>query len=378
MAIYLDYAAATPVDDDVIMAMQPYLAEKFYNPSALYRPAADVSRDLNIARSDVAVVLGAKSSEIIFTAGGTEANNLAIHGIMQAYPKANLVISAIEHDSIRRPAQRYNNGIIKVDHCGLVNPADIISAVNKNTVLVTVMYANNEIGSVQSLRKISAELQKIKKDRLESGNDLPLYFHTDAAQAGNFLDMHVHRLGVDLMTINGGKLYGPKQTGVLFIKSGTNLNSIVQGGGQERNLRSGTENVAGAVGFAKALAKATNKRKQEAVRIQTLQKEFIKSLQEQIPQAIINGSLNHRLPNNLHVTFPRVDNERLLIKLDEEGIYAAAGSACSASQEESSHVLQAIGLNEDDIRGSIRFSMGRQTTSAEIKKTVAALRRLIA
>lgn len=378
MAIYLDYAAATPVDPDVLAAMKPFFDVSFHNPSALYGPAVQASRALEASRSDIAAVLGAKSSEIIFTAGGTEANNLAIHGVMRQYPKARVALSAIEHDSVAMPAGLWNPISLKVNEAGILEPETVAKAITDDTVLVSVMYANNEIGTVQPIRKIAAALDKIRGERQQKGHKLPLLLHTDAAQAGNYLDMHVHRLGVDLMTINGGKLYGPKQTGVLFVRSGVNLQPILQGGGQERGLRSGTENVAGAVGFAKALQKATDLRHDETARLKALQKTFIDLLKKDFPQAIINGSLKHRLPNNIHVTFPGTDNERILMALDMEGIYAAAGSACSASHEEPSHVLKAIGLSEKDIRASVRFSLGRQTSEDDIKKTVIVLKRLLA
>ena len=378
MAIYLDYAAATPVDEDVLAAMQPFFTRQFYNPSAIYEPAVAVSKALGAARAEIADVLGAKSTEIIFTAGGTEANNLAIHGVMQSYPKANAVLSAIEHDSVREPALQYETAVLKVGTDGLVDPASIEHAVNSQTVLVSVMYVNNEIGTVQPIRRIATELQKIKAKRQKAGNETPLYFHVDAAQAGNYLDLHVHRLGADLLTINGGKLYGPKQVGVLFVRSGVVLKPLINGGGQERNLRSGTENVAGAVGLAAALKQSSDMRHVEIGRLKSLQKQLIDGLKKEFPSMVINGSLKHRLPNNLHVTLPGTDNERVLMQLDNEGIYAAAGSACSASSEEPSHVLKAIGVGEAGIKSSLRFSMGRQTTPEDISYTVLTLKRLLA
>lgn len=378
MPIYLDYAAATPVDSDVLAKMQPFFAEQFYNPSALYGPAVRVSKALSTARSDIAKILGAKASEIIFTAGGTEANNLAVHGVMQRFPKAHMVLSAIEHDSVREPARQYNFSQLKVDADGLVNTMSIQNIVKEDTVLVSVMYANNEIGTVQPLKKIATELQKIKTKRLKDSNDLPLYFHVDAAQAGNYLDMHVHRLGADLMTINGGKLYGPKQSGILFVGSGINLKPMLTGGGQERSLRSGTENIAGAVGLAAALKQSSALRHDESERLKILQKQFIEELRHNFTDVIVNGSLKYRLPNNLHITLPGTDNERVLMQLDNEGIYAAAGSACSAGSGELSHVLDAIGIDEDSIKSSLRFSMGRQTSAEDVTKTVSALKRLLA
>ncbi len=378
MAIYLDHAAATPVDPKVLAAMVPFYSELFHNPSALYGPALAVGQSLALARADCASVIGAKPSEIIFTAGGTEANNLAIHGVMRKHPGSKAAISAVEHDSVRVPAARYDTIVIPVTNKGLVDAASISQTINDSVVLVSVMYANNEVGTVQPIRRIAAELSLIRKTRLQTGNRLPLYFHVDAAQAGNYLDLHVHRLGVDLMTINGGKLYGPKQSGLLFIKSEVRLQALIDGGGQEQNLRSGTENIANAVGLARALQMSAAMRHEETKRLRQLQANFISQLKVLFPEVIINGSLQHRLPNNLHITLRGTDNERVLMALDMQGIYAAAGSACSASYETPSHVLKAMGMNEADIRSSLRFSSGRNTQQANIDQTVQVLKQILA
>lgn len=375
--IYLDYAAATPLDDQVLSAMQPYLATQFYNPSATYQAARDTRKALETARGSAAHWLGARGSEVVFTAGGTEANNLAIHGIMRRFPKSNIVISAVEHESVSAPAGRYDCREAAVQADGRLNSEDLRQKIDDQTVLVSIMYANNEIGTVQSIREIGQLLAEIRKKRRADGNDLPLYFHTDACQAANYLDLHVARLGVDLLTLNGGKIYGPKQSGCLYVKAGVDLLPLVDGGGQERGLRSGTENVAAAVGFAKALDIAQTTRRDETARLQTLQQQFITELKKTIPEAIINGSLKYRLPNNLHITIPGQDNEWLLIQLDEAGIMAAAGSACSAGNQESSHVLHALGLDDDAARASLRFSMGRATTSETVDQTVRTLAQLI-
>lgn len=380
MAVYLDYAAATPVDEQVLVAMQPYFARQFANPSANYEPARSALAALNQARSDVAGVLGAKSTEIIFTAGATEANNLALFGVTNAHQGAKVVTTAIEHESVIEPLKKLGTKVtfVKPESDGIVDPDKIAAAIDDETVLVSVMYANNEVGTVQPVKKIANHLVAIRKERARKGVKTPLYFHSDAAQAANYLDMHVHRLGLDLMTINGGKIYGPKQSGALFVRSGVELEPLIYGGGQERGLRSGTENVAGAVGLAKALQLASELRHVENDRLSALNHEFAKKLAELVPDLTINGSKKHRLPNNLHVTIPGQDNERLLMALDSRGIYAAAGSACSASNDEPSHVLTAMGLPDPDIRSSIRFSMGRQTTSAEFEITVRELRSILA
>jgi len=371
--IYLDYAAATPLDPTVLESMRPYFSEHFYNPSAVYLSARSVQRDLETARSTIAVVLGSKPSEIIFTAGGTEANNLAIRGVMEEFPGSNIVLSSIEHDSVIGPAKLYKNKLASISPDGIINIPKLLAMIDDQTVLVSVMYCNNEVGSIQPIHKIAEALEQVKKTRAEKGNKLPLYFHSDAAQAGNYLDLHVSRLGIDLMTINGSKIYGPKQSGALYIRTATRLKPQIFGGGQEFGVRSGTENVAADIGLASALGFAQQKRLEESKRLAELQTIFIKLLQEKIPGVVINGSLKQRVVNNVHITLPGQDNERILMQLDEAGILAAAGSACSASSAEPSHVLKAMGINKSDAQASIRFTMGRQTDLAAVQKTVDVL-----
>ena len=371
--IYLDHAAATPLDGAVLKAMQPFFAASFYNPSATYAAAREVRQALEAARARVAHWLGARPSEVIFTAGGTEANNLALHGVMRRFPGANLVVSAIEHESVLGPAREYDCREAAVQPDGRLNPDDLRHKIDDQTVLVSVMYANNEIGTVQPLREAARIIDQKRRERTSG---LPLYFHTDACQAANYLDLHVARLGVDLMTLNGGKIYGPKQSGALYVKAGTELRPLLQGGGQERGLRSGTENVAAAAGLAAALDLVQSGRHAEARRLQDLQRQFFELLEQQLPAAAVNGSHKYRLPNNIHLTLPGQDNERLLIRLEEAGILAAAGSACSASHEEPSHVLRALGLSDAAARASVRFTMGRSTDAAAIKTVVKTLAQL--
>ena len=371
--IYLDYAAATPLSPLVLKAMEPYFIERFYNPSAGYLAAQAVQKDLESARSAIALVLGVKSAEIIFTAGGTEANNLAIRGVMEQFPASNVVISSIEHESVIGPSQLYKNRLAAVGGDGIVDISKLLASIDDQTVLVSVMYCNNEVGSIQPIHKISLALEHVKKDRLLKGNKLPLYFHTDAAQAGNYLDMHISRLGVDLLTINGGKIYGPKQSGALFVKTGISLKPQILGGGQERGVRSGTENVSAEIGLAVALSIAQEKRLVESQRLGQLQTMFIEFLKEKIPSVVINGSLKHRLVNNIHITLTNQDNERILMLLDEADILAAAGSACSASSREPSHVLRAMGIKKSDARSSIRFTMGRETDKTSLQRVVEIL-----
>lgn len=372
--IYLDHAAATPVDPAVVKAMTPFFSEEFYNPSATYAAGRSAHDAMEAARTETAHWLGARPAEIVFTAGGTEANNLAIRGVMERFPESNIIVAATEHDSVLGPAGLYDHREVAVRADGRVDLDALKRKIDDRTVLVSVAYANNEIGTVQPIREIGRIIDEARAGRKA---DLPLYFHTDACQAANYLDLHVSRLGVDLMSLNGGKIYGPKQSGALYVKGGTVLEPVVLGGGQEHGLRSGTENVAAAAGFSMALKLAQNARREETTRLQLLQKRFIKALEASIPGVMINGPSKSRLPNNVHVTIPGYDNERLLIQLDEAGIMAAAGSACSADSGEPSHVLRAIGLSDDDARASLRFSMGRSTTEAMIDKTVETLARLV-
>lgn len=375
--MYADYAAATPIDSRVLAAMQPYFSEQFYNPSATYAAARQVRHDLEAARADVAAVLGARPAELIFTAGGTEANNLAIHGVMRTFPGKKVVVSAIEHESVLAAARVYPCAEAPVMPDGLLDVARLERTIDDNTVLVCIMYANNEVGTIQQIREVAALVHRIADGRKKTGNTLPLYLHTDAAQAANYLDLHVSRLGVDLMTLNGGKIYGPKQSGALWVKTGVHLEPLVYGGGQERGLRSGTENVAGAVGFSTALQLAQEMRGDESRRLQHLQELCFGLMEQQLPDVIISGSRKKRLPNNVHITVPGKDNERVLMQLDEAGIQAAAGSACSASSEDPSHVLRAMGVSSRDAQASLRFTFGRATTEKDIRTLVDTLLRIV-
>ncbi len=375
--IYLDYAAATPLDPAVLEAMMPYLKDEFYNPSASYQSAKRVRGAINESRRFVAHWLGVKPSEIIFTAGGTEANNLVINGVMSKYSGSEIIISSIEHESVKEPANQYKSSEAPVDKTGIIDIPKLEKLITDKTALISVVYANNEIGTVQPLREIYTIIEKIRKDRLEKGNKRPLFLHTDACQAGNYLDLHVARLGVDFMTLNGGKIYGPKQSGALYVRAGLELKPFVRGGGQEQGLRSGTENVASYVGFGRALDIAQYMRVEEAQRVSELRDEFIKMLQKNLPKAIINGSLKKRLPNNISVTFPGVDNERLMMQLDEAGVMCAVGSACSASNVEPSHVLKAIGLSDGQAQSTLRFTLGRQTTQDDLNKVIQLLKEVL-
>jgi cysteine desulfurase len=374
--IYLDYAAATPLDERVEEAMKPYYRDLFYNPSATYTKALETKKALTNARLKVAGILGAKPSEIIFTAGGTEANNLALKGLLSKHPKGNIVLSAIEHDSVIIPANNFDSRIVKVDQTGIIDIKDLITKIDDQTVLVSIMYVNNEIGTIQPIAKIAKVISEIRINRLEKGINTPIYFHTDACQASNYLDIHISRLGIDMMTLNGGKIYGPKQSGILFVKAGTRLNSIIDGGGQEHGLRSGTESVATANGFALALEIAQSSRNEESKRLSVIRDYFYAELKSLSSEIFINGSYKHKVANNVHFTIPGTDNEAVLFSLDKQNILAAAGSACSASSLEPSHVLGAIGMSDDLSRSSIRITLGRQTTKQQVDMAVKVLKKV--
>lgn len=364
--IYLDYAAATPVDERVLAAMEPFWTEQFYNPSSSTLAAKKVKAAVEDARARLAHWLGAKPSEVIFTAGATESINLAMHGIMRRYPDGEVLVLATEHDAVLACAKQYRHRLIPVLADGMVNVEALKKGISDKTVMVSAGYANNEIGTIQNLKEIAAVIAEVRRLRQLKNNALPLFLHTDASQAANYLDLHANRLGVDLLTLNGGKMYAPKQTGVLFVKSDVVLYPHVVGGGQERGLRSGTENVAGIIGLATALDIAQSERKEAITKVGGLRDELQRLLTAALPATIVNGNLKKRLPNNLHVSWPGVDGERLLMLLDERGVMASTGAACAANKDTSSHVLAAIGLDTRTVQGSLRLTVGRFTTPADI------------
>lgn len=368
MTIYLDYAAATPLDPRVQLAMEPYWREEFYNPSSPYVASRQVRRDIEDARSRVAFWLGARTAEIIFTAGATESINIAIHGVMQAFPKASVVTVSTEHESVLYSASRYKHAIVPVQLNGNVDLNALEKLIDEHTVLVSVAYANNEIGTIQPLTQIGQVVAKIRAARQKSHNGLPLYLHTDASQAAGYLDLHVSRLGVDLMTLNGAKIYGPKQSGILYIKAGTQVQSPLTGGGQEGGVRSGTENTPGIIGFATALDIVQEDKKEALPKYMMLRDELQRRIVAALPQTVVNGNLKRRLPTNLHLSWPGIDGERLVMLLDEKGVMAATGSACAANKQTASHVLQACGMADDLLQGSLRLSIGAPTTLEDIDK----------
>ena len=366
MALYLDYAAATPADERVVAAMQPYWTELFYNPSSSTLAAKKVKMAVEESRARVAHWLGAKPAEVIFTAGATESITLAINGVMRMHPHAEVLALATEHDAVLATVKQYSHKTIPVRKDGLINLDSFKKLIGDHTVLVSVGYANNEIGTIQTLKDIAQHIQEVRRLRQLKNNTMPLYLHTDASQAAVYLDLHASRLGVDLMTLNGGKMYGPKQTGILWVKTGVDLAPHAVGGGQERGLRSGTENVPGVIGLATALDIAQSERKEAIAKVGAMRNELERRLQEAFPDMVINGNVKKRLPNNLHVSWPGVDGERLLMLLDERGVMASTGAACAANKNTKSQVLLAIGCDDRALQGSLRMTLGRFTEPDDI------------
>lgn len=364
-SIYFDYAAATPLDERVVFAMQPYLSEQFYNPSALYAAAHSVRGAYEEARHVLAKCIGAKQYEIIITAGATESINLAIHGVIGYYGGA-VAVAGIEHLAVIESAKVHDVQHIDADERGYITPASVHDSISPDTTLVSVGYINNELGTVQPLRDIATIIEVERQRRLKNGEKRPLFLHTDASQAAGMLDCSASRLGVDLMTLNAAKCYGPKQVGLLWTRAGINLRPLVSGGSQERSLRAGTENIAGAIGFAKALQIATDERKQESHRLSLLRDKLEKQLIDTLDDLIVNGHPKRRAPHILHVSIPGLDGERAIFALDQAGIMAATGSACAANSGTRSHVLTAIGYDDARTDGSIRCSFGRFTTEDDI------------
>lgn len=373
--IYLDYAAATPVRKEVLAVMRPYFAENFGNPSSLYEEGTKARIAIDRSRRHIGRLIGASQpDEIVFTSGGTESCNLAILGVARANQDQgkHICISKLEHHSVLAPTihltnkEGFKHSEIDPDSDGIISPDSVRSAIREDTILVSVIYANNEIGVISPISEIAKVVQRVRKERTKSANKTPVYLHTDACQAAGYLDINVQKLGTDLMTLNSNKIYGSKGVGVLFVRSGTNIEPLMYGGAQEHGLRSGTENVANIVGFAKALSLAQEEKAHEVQRLANLSNYLWQSLKVKIPEIILNGDAKKRLPNNINITIPGIDSEALLYYLDEHGISASTGSACDSREGDSSHVLEAIGRTKDEVRGSIRFSLGRSTKKADI------------
>lgn len=356
--IYLDYAAATPIDKRVIKAMTPYFSDKFYNPSAAYLAARDVRTDVEEARHDIAKVIGARPAEIVFTAGATESINLA----MTVVGDGAVLTDNAEHASVLNAAKARRHEIISVDGEGRINLEELRARAQSDDVrLISLGYVNSETGATQDIRAVAGIVREIREKR-----QTPLYLHIDASQASGLYDLNVGRLGVDMMTLNAGKCYGPKQVGLLYIRAGIKLEPVVYGGGQEMGLRSGTENVPGIIGFARALRIADDTRKSEFRRLEQLRNNLKQILAAELPDVIFNENPHANSPAILNFSVPDVDGERIIFALDEKGVMVATGSACAANKGRRSHVLTAMGLADNVVDGSVRVSLGRFTTDEEI------------
>lgn len=359
--IYLDHAAATPLDRRVLAAMQPYFSDQFYNPSSPYAPAIAVRRDYEAAKHSLAQSIGVKPDELVMTAGATESINLAFSGI-----DGHVVVPNIEHHAVLAAAQIHDHTIVAADQRGFVSAESIKAAIQPNTQLVSVAIANNELGTIQPLRDIAQVIKLEREARLQRNDTTPIYFHTDASQGVGQIDINVARLGVDLLTLNAGKIYGPKQVGLLWAASHVRLSPQIVGGGQERGLRSGTENVAGTIGFAKALSLVSDHRKYESDRLAKLRDGLQEKLVAAFSDAVVSGHSKHRLAGHLHISFPNLDAERLVFALESRHVLVATGSACAANKGTRSHVLTAIGLAPELADGSLRLTLGHLSTEENI------------
>ncbi len=361
--IYLDHAAATPLDARVLTVMQPYFSDDFFNPSSPYAPAVKVRRDYEDARHSLATSIGAKPGEIIITAGATESINLAFNGV-----SGHIITANIEHHAVLNSAKLHDNTIISSDERGFVSADTVKAAIRPDTQLISIALANNELGTVQPLRDIAQIVKNERENRLMNGDKTPIYFHCDASQGVGQLDISVARLGIDMLTLNSGKIYGPKQVGLLWAASHVRLQPLIVGGGQERGLRSGTENVSGVIGFAKALELVNDHRKFESERLAELRDGLQQTLTEAFPNAIVSGHPKHRLAGHLHISFPGLDGERLIFILENRGVLVSTGSACAANKGTRSHVLTAIGLSDEVADGSIRITLGHLSTPENTKR----------
>ncbi len=366
--VYLDHAATTPVRPEVFEAMVPYLQGKFGNPSSIHFFGREVRKDLDEARERVAESLNADPREIFFTAGGTEADNMAIFGSVARVGKkgGQIITSAVEHHAILDTCkslekQGYRVTILPVDEWGMVLPRDLAEALTDDTILVSIMHANNEVGTIQPIKEL-----------IDAAHERKVRFHTDAVQSVGNIPVDVQDLGTDLLSISGHKIYGPKGVGVLYLRKGTELGNIVYGGAQERNLRPGTENVAGIIGLAKALELAVAEQAETKKRLTALRNKLIDGLTK-LPDVILNGHREQRLPGNVNVSILRVEGESLLLSLDMAGGAGSSGSACTSGSLDPSHVLMAMGLDHQTAHGSLRLTLGKSTTEADIDYVLSVI-----
>ncbi len=384
--VYLDNGGATQIGARAKRALLESL-DVYGNPSSIFKEGVDASKLLNDARKKIGMIINSRAHEIYFTSSGTESCNLAILGTYYAWKKENahiktlphIIISSIEHPAVMEVINHlminslanvtylpvYENGIVKVQ--------DVKDAITKDTILISVMYANNEIGTIQPIKEIGRVLEEYKK---ENKSVYP-YFHTDACQAGNYLNLDVFRLKVDMMTLNSSKVYGPKGVGVLYKKEGVNISPITYGGGQERGLRSGTEQVSLAVSFAEALSEAQEIKEKESERLIKIRDLFKERLSKGLPQVVFYGDFNNRLPNNINCRIPGISSEEMILRLDAKGFSVSHKSACASSVDDSSYVIRALGATDEEAKENIRITMGRSTTLEDMDKLIDAIENIV-
>ena len=373
--VYLDHAGTTPLDSKVLEAMVPYFTQRFGNPSSLHSVGQEARYALDEARERVAGVLNCRPREIVFTAGGTESDNAAIHGVATALHETgnHIVTSSVEHHAVLHAcqyleSQGFEVTYLSVDADGMVQPEAVYNAINERTTLVSIMYGNNEIGTINPISEIAKSVKKRAEELSRT-----IVFHTDAVQAAGYLSLDVAELGVDLLSLSGHKFHGPKGTGVLYMKRGSPYLPLIHGGGQERDRRSGTENIPGIIGLSLALEAADTVREETSQRCATLRDRIIDSVLQQIPGSRLNGHATQRLPNNVNFSFTGVEGEPILLGLDMAGIAASSGSACSSGSLEPSHVLLALGQSAEIARGSLRLTLGRDNTEDEVEYLLGVL-----
>ena len=366
---YLDHAATTPLDPEVFKIMKPYFTEKFGNPSSIHETGHGAKVAIKKAREQVAKVLHCRPNEILFTSGGTESDNLALKGVAEANNwKGHIITSVIEHHAIYNTA-RYlkERGLditfVKVDEKGIINPDDILSAIKDDTILVSIMCANNEIGTIEPISEIGKEVKK-----------QGIVMHTDAVQAGGVLSLNVDKLHIDMMSLSAHKFYGPKGIGILYVRNGTEFVPQQIGGAQEFKKRASTENVPGIIGLSDALFRSDDKRKKESDRLIGLRDFTIQKIQQEIKGAILTGHKTERLPNNISFCFPGLEGEALVMRLSERGFDTSSGSACASGNFDASHVLLACGLDAKVALGSLRVAIGKSTTKEDLELFINVLK----
>ena len=372
--IYLDHAATTSTDVEVVEAMEPFFTQKYGNPNSIHSFGQEAREAVEEAREKIARLIGANPSEIVFTAGGTEADNYAIKGIAWANQKKgnHIITSQIEHHAVLHSCQflekhGFKVTYLKVDKYGLIDPEDVKKAITDQTILVTIMHANNEIGTIEPIKEIG----KIVK---EAG----IYFHTDSVQTTGHIPIEVNDLGVDILSISGHKLYGPKGVGALYLRKGTKIVNLIDGGAQEKNRRAGTENVTGIVGLGKAVELAEKRLAGgEVDKVVKLRDKLITGIMDQIENVRLNGHPTKRLPGNVNICFEFIEGESMLLNLDMKGVAASSGSACTSGSLEPSHVLLAIGLPPEIAHGSLRLTLGKDNTEEDIDYVLDILPKII-